>query len=110
MNQDQAKILSQFINQVAEFACHTLTAFVDKEEIANKVQLMPSTQEKRLLNKEDIADRLGVSERMISELQTEGLPTVKIGRRVLFDFEDVLDWMKNRVVKKRRKNNLRVVK
>lgn len=110
MTEHQAKILSQFVYQVAELACKTVAVFVDKEETEKQHQIFTVNQETRLLNKKEIAGRLGISERTVSELQTEGLPIVKIGKRVLFDYEDVLDWLKNRGIKKGRKNNLRVVK
>ena len=115
MTPKQTKILSQFFNQFSELANQTSTAFVEAEEKSDQVSIatLPVRNvqpERRLLNKSELADRLGICARTIGELQTEGMPTVKFGKRVLFDYEDILEWAKNRHIKKRRKTNLRVVK
>lgn len=110
MTSKQEKILSQFFYQVAELAGQTLAAFVEEEKPVERI-LLPSDHNTGLLNKKQIAERLGVSERTISNLQNEGLPVVPFGRkRVQFNYEKVLIWLEGREIKKRRKTNLRVVK
>lgn len=120
MTAEQAKKLSLIFRQVrdvvknsiddlADIAENALSVFVESETISRK-ELLPMTSESRLLNKTELAKRLGISVRKVSDLQTEGLPTVKLGKRVLFDYEDVLIWAKDKKIKSRRKNKLRVVK
>ncbi len=64
----------------------------------------------RLLNKAELAKRLGVSTRTVSDLLSDGMPCVRLGRRVQFDYEDVLTWAKGRQAKDQRTNRLRVVR
>lgn len=115
MNAAQVKILKQFVHRFAELADETLTAFVELEPEEKQVSIATERQraarpERKLLNKKEIAERLGVSVRTVSELQTEGMPTVALGtRRIQFDFEDVLIWAKGRKIKGRGKRKLRVV-
>ena len=111
MNAAQAKILSQFFHQVANLAEHTLTAFVENEETTEQVlSLPPAHYENRLLNRKEIAELLGVSVRTIGSLIKDGLPTVPLGkRRILFDYEEVLLWAKDKGIKGRGKNKLRAV-
>lgn len=98
-------------HQVANLAEHTLTAFVENEETTKQVLSLPQVHyENRLLNKKQLAERLGISVRTVSDLQTEGLPTVNLRKRVLFDYEEVLTWAKEKDVKNYRKNKLRVVR
>ncbi|MGI8555851.1 MAG: helix-turn-helix transcriptional regulator [Pyrinomonadaceae bacterium] len=104
----QAKILSRFIYQVAEVAAETLTAFVDEEKPIEKV-LLPVSHENRLLNKRELAARLGVSVRSLDNLISDGLKPVRIGKRVLFDYEKVLLWIEDQEIISRRKKNLRMV-
>lgn len=66
--------------------------------------------EVRLLTKSKLAERLGISTRTISELMTEGLPCVRFGKRVQFDYDDVLSWAKGRKIPIARRTKLRVVK
>jgi len=110
MTSEQVKILSQFFQQVAGLAGETLTAFVECEKPIEKVSPQRINNEKRIIDRKELAERLGVSVRTISNLQNEGLPTIqRFGRRILFDYEDVLTWAKDKEIKGRRKNKLRVV-
>lgn len=112
MTAKQAKILGLFCYKFAELAAETLTAFAESEERSNQVSfaLPPTNSEKRFMNRKQIADRLGVSVRTVSELINEGLPTVPLGkRRIQFDCEEVLTWAKDRRIKERGKTKLRVV-
>jgi excisionase family DNA binding protein len=110
MTAAKVKILKQFFHQVAELASETLTAFVENEEKPIQTFSRPAIQENRLLNQKQLAERLNVSARTISNLQNEGLPTVKLGKRILFDYDDVLIWAKDKEIKGRRKSNLSVVR
>ncbi len=114
MNSEQAEILKHFFRQVAELANDTLTAFVEvgiEDQVSNSTQShQVELSENKYLNRKEIADRLGVSVRHIGNLINEGLPTVPVGeRRVLFDCEQVLTWIKNGRSKGRGKTKLRVV-
>ena len=97
MTPEQAKILRQSFFKIAEVFSETLTAFIENEE--TPVQIFPRSamHENRLLNRKEIAERLGVSVRTVGNLIKEGLPTVPVGeRRVLFDCEEVLTWAKDK--------------
>lgn len=115
MNAAQTKILKQFFHQVAELASETLTAFVEVEREEKKVSIatLPARTlkpEKRLLNRKEIAEFLGVSVRTVGNLISDGLPTMSLGKkRVQFDCEEVLLWLKDRKIKGRAKTKLRVV-
>jgi excisionase family DNA binding protein len=113
MTIEQAKILSQFIFKFAQLANDTLMAYVEKEEKSISITTFnkqPVDSEKRLLNKKELAERLGVSVRTISSLQKEGLPTVQFGKkRVQFNYDKVLAWLE-REVEISRKTKLCVVK
>lgn len=114
MNKIQAEILNQFIRQVAELACHTLTAYVQSESESEKDLIATSTieiiqSERKLLTKTELAGRLGVCVRTIGNLQNEGMPVRRLMKRVQFDYEEVLQWTKDREIKSRRKKNLRMV-
>jgi len=112
MTTKQAKILGLFFVKVAGLAAETLTEFAESEERSNQVSLSspPTNSENRLLNRKEIAERLGVSVRTVSELINDGLPTVPLGkRRIQFDCEKVLNWAKNRRLEERGNTKLRVV-
>ena len=50
----------------------------------------------KLLSKKELADKLGIAEITINRLLTKGLPRIKVGRQVRFDYVEVLEWLKNR--------------
>lgn len=110
MTPEQAKILRQSLFKIAEVFSETLTVFVEKEEKPIQTFSRPAIHENRLLNQKQLAERLNVSARTISNLQNEGLPTVKLGKRILFNYDDVLIWAKDKEIKGRRKTKLRVVR
>jgi predicted DNA-binding transcriptional regulator AlpA len=115
MTAAKVKILKQFFHQVAELASDTLTAFVEVEREEKEVSIatfdgQAARPENRFVNRKEVAARLGVSVRTVSDLINEGLPTVPLGkRRVQFDCEEVLSWTKDRRIKGRGKTKLRVV-
>ncbi len=115
MKVGQAKILKQFFHQFAELASETLTALVEVEKEEKQVSIATQSHraahpEKGFLNRKQIAERLGVSVRTVSELIKDGLPTIPLGKkRIQFDCEEVLSWAKNRRIKERGKTKLRVV-
>ncbi len=121
MTVEQVKKLSLVFRQVREvvkdavdnlesIAENALIIFADD---GTDRKVLPSSVaiENRLLNQKELAERLGVSVRTVSNLQSEGMPVVHLGRkRVQFDYEEVLIWAKDKKIKSRRKNNLRVVR
>lgn len=120
MTKEQAKRASQLIRQVREtvktavdeisdIAENALTIFT-YTDVPSRMISATATDEKRLLNKDELAERLGVCARTVSDLLNEEMPYIQIKTRILFDYDDVLFWLKNREVKNGRKNNLRVVK
>ena len=119
MNTKQAKNLSlifrqmcgvvkRSIDEIAELADSALLVIAD--ETPNSKALPSGKDEKRLLNKTELSERLNVSVRSIDNLIADGFKPTKIGRRVLFDYEKVLLWIDGREIKSRRKSKLRVVK
>ncbi len=111
MTPEKAKIFSQYLHLAVGLGDELLKALVECEKPIEKVLPQTAKQEKRFLNIKELAERFGVSERTISNLQNEGLPTIrKFGDRVLFDFEDVLIWAKDKEIKGRRTTKLRVVR
>ena len=119
MNTEQAKNLSLIFRQVCNVAKSSIDIFADLAETAlqvlsepdatNQKALPPMENDSHLLNRKQIAQRLNISPRKVSDLQTEGLPVVKIGSRVLFNYEKVLLWIEGKEVKERGKTKLRVV-
>ena len=102
-------VVKDSIDNLEAIAENALMILVDEQ---TKQKSLPSSVaiESRLLSKKEVAERLGVSVRMVSDLQTDGLPIVKLGKRVLFDYHEVLTWAKEKEIKNRRKNNFRVVR
>ena len=49
-----------------------------------------------LLTKEELAEKLKCSVRKIDKDLANGLPKVKIGTLVRFDYNDVVEWYKNK--------------
>lgn len=57
-----------------------------------------------MLNKKDLAARLSISVSMVNKLLAKGMPHIKIGKSVRFDYDEVLTWIKERN-KSRTKNS-----
>lgn len=104
------ELMKHWIDELGEIGEAALMIFVENEETTRKASNSSVAIENRLLNKKQLAQQLGVSARTVSNLQTEGLPVVKLGKRILFDYEEVLTWAKDKEIKGHRKNKLRVVK
>lgn len=102
-------VVKHSIDEITELAENALSVFIEDEE-ANRRALPSANDEKRLLDRKELAERLNVSVRTIGELLKEDLPSVRIKTRVQFDYEEVLTWLKSREIEDRRKNGLRVVK
>lgn len=49
-----------------------------------------------LMNKKQLAQKLGLSVSMIDKLMAQGLPHLKLGKAVRFDLNDVADFLKRR--------------
>jgi len=47
-----------------------------------------------MLSKKEIAKKIGVSLITIDRLRQKGLPCYKVGNRVLFDEEEVMNWVR----------------
>lgn len=115
MNAAQAEILKQCFHQFAKLAGETLTAFVEVEKEEKRVSnatlpAQTAKPKKGLVNRKEIAELLGVSVRTVSNLISDGLPTVPLGKkRVQFNYDEVLLWLKDRKIKGRAKPKLRVV-
>ena len=103
-------VVKRSIDEITELGERALSVFVENEEMSSKNPLPKVAIEKRLLNKTELARRLGVSVRTVNNLQNDGLPSVKLRKRVLFDYEKVLTWTEEREIGESRKNKLRVVK
>ena len=103
-------MVKRSIDEITELGEQALQVFVENEETGKKILLPKVAIEKRLLNKKELAGRLGVSVRTVNNLQNEGLPSVKLRKRILFDYEKVLNWTEEKEIEESRKNNLRVVR
>ena len=59
---------------------------------------MPSEKffDNTLLNKPQLAERTGYSVSFIDKQMRRGLPCIRIGRTVRFEYEKVLDWLHKR--------------
>ncbi len=62
-----------------------------------------------LIDRKELSHRLGISERSISDLQNDGMPCLRFGRCVKFDYEKVLEWATKRPDRRRGKSKLRMV-
>ena len=49
-----------------------------------------------MLKKQELANKLNISVAMVDKLMREGMPKLKIGKSVRFDYEQVLKWIKER--------------
>ena len=49
-----------------------------------------------MLKKTELAEKLNISVPMVDKLMREGMPRIKIGKSVRFDYEEVLTWLKER--------------
>ena len=102
------------IDQYFDLAEQLLAIIADQPTCAAAIAVSggagPGGRERRLVNKSELAKRLGVSTRTVSDLLSDGMPCVRLGRRVQFDYEDVLTWAKGRQAKDQRTNRLRVVR
>ena len=49
-----------------------------------------------MLNKKELADKLRISVPMVDKLMREGLPRIKIGKSVRFEYEEVVRWLKEK--------------
>lgn len=102
------EVMKNTIDDIEAIAENALMIFVDGSE-QKKVSASVAI-ESRLFNQKELAAKLGISTRTVSNLQNEGMPKIKLGDRVVFDYEEVLNWAKGRKLKSRRNNNLRVVR
>ncbi len=62
-----------------------------------------------LIDRKKLSVLLGISERSISDLQNDGMPCLRFGRCVKFDYEKVLEWAAKRPERRRGTSKLRVV-
>jgi len=119
MTAEQVQKMSMIFRQVRDALKHLIDAIAQLAEdalnvfsgvgTANTSKLLPTSQRNELLTKKELAECWKVSERTISNLQTEGLPTVPFGTSIRFDYEECLTWAKDRRIKGRGKTKLRVV-
>lgn len=49
-----------------------------------------------MLKKKELADKLKISVPMVDKLMREGLPRIKIGKSVRFEYEEVVAWLKEK--------------
>lgn len=49
-----------------------------------------------MLKKQELAEKLNISVPMVDKLMREGMPKIKIGKSVRFDYEEVLMWIKDK--------------
>ena len=49
-----------------------------------------------MLNKKELAEKLGISVSMVNKLLTQGMPRINIAKSVRFEYEEVVKWIKER--------------
>lgn len=49
-----------------------------------------------MLKKTELAEKLNISVPMVDKLMREGMPRIKIGKSVRFDYEEVVRWLKEK--------------
>lgn len=49
-----------------------------------------------MLKKQELAEKLNISVPMVDKLMREGMPKIKIGKSVRFDYDEVLKWIKEK--------------
>lgn len=49
-----------------------------------------------MLNKKELAEKLGISVSMVNKLLAQGMPKINIGKSVRFECEEVVKWIKER--------------
>ena len=49
-----------------------------------------------MLKKNELAEKLNISVPMVDKLMREGMPRIKIGKSVRFDYDEVVKWLKGR--------------
>lgn len=105
MTQEQTDALAGFVHQAAAVLKRAIDDLTRIAEGVIKLSLTiekseqvirPVEPEQRLLSTNVIAERLGVSAVSIYRLRKEGMPKYRIGGRVLFDLEQVMDWLDKR--------------
>ncbi len=57
----------------------------------------------RIFTKDELADYLRITVRMVDKLRSEGMPCLMIGRLVRFRKQDVMEWLEER--QKKSENN-----
>lgn len=105
---DARDSMKNSIDDLARIAESAIEAFDSEPSIPNAT-IQPII-DRGLINKTQLSERLGISTRTISDLMTDGLPFVKFGKRVQFDYADVLTWAKQRNARVSGKSRLRVVR
>ena len=49
-----------------------------------------------MLKKKELADKLRISVPMVDKLMREGMPRIKIGKSVRFEYDEVVRWLKEK--------------
>ena len=49
-----------------------------------------------MLNKQELAKELNISVPMVNKLMRQGMPRIKIGTAVRFEYEEVVSWLKEK--------------
>jgi excisionase family DNA binding protein len=63
---------------------------------SNDVQSTKQTVSENFFDKEQLAEKLAMSQSYIDKLMTQGLPRYKFGRSVRFRFSEVMEWLQKR--------------
>ena len=63
-------------------------------------------EEKRYLREKELCDRLGISRMMVRRLRAQGMPCLKLGRKIVtYDLEEVMEWFEEHQSEWRRVEN-----
>ncbi len=92
-----------------DFLEAALTALIEEVRAVVRETGCSSRGPAALLDRKQLAALLGISERSISDLQNDGMPCLRFGRCVKFDYEKILEWAAKRPDRRRGKSKLRMV-
>jgi len=87
-------VIKRAVEELAEIAEAGLRIARRAPDFDDNVK--PQTPERRLISAKELANRLGISLVTVHRLRKQGLPEIRIGCRVVFDYERVAQWVDQR--------------
>ena len=112
--------LKQRIHRLGSIEADRFSLFLEMiepklQEICDEMRALKAGQDKanatndRLLKKNELAENLQVSVSTVNKLQADGLPLLKCKNAVRYEYDKVLDWLRDRTEKESNNRRLRMV-